>query len=67
MSDWASTKRVAGEVIFEVGTTLKGDLHLPMSTAVRPSLETPLEMLNRSDGFFPLTLSSGDVGNGNRK
>ena len=61
MSEWASTKRVAGEVIFGVGRTLKGDLHLQMITAVRSSLETPLEMLNRTDGFFPLTLSGGDV------
>ena len=61
MSDWASTTRVAGEVIFGVGSTLQGDLHLQMSTAFRSSVETPLEMLNRPDGFFPLTLPDGDV------
>ena len=61
MSDWADTTRVTGEVIFAVGGSLKGDFHLQVSTATHRTAETPLEMLNRPETFFPLTLSDGDV------
>jgi hypothetical protein len=61
MSDWADTTRVTGEVIFAAGGSLKGEFHLQVSTATHPTTETPLEMLNRPETFFPVTLSDDEV------
>lgn len=61
MSDWSKTHRVPGEVFFVIGGTLAGDLHLQPSTELHQSVETPLEMLNRSERFFAVTLPDGDV------
>ncbi|HEX6670321.1 MAG TPA: hypothetical protein VF061_12210 [Gemmatimonadales bacterium] len=63
MSDWGSTNRLPARVALVDGVVLDGDLHL----LTRPAYpqpggsETPLEMLNRPDPFFALTLSEGDV------
>ncbi len=61
MSEWQATHRVSATVTFAHGDTLDGDLHLQPSTATHHRGETTLEMLNRSDPFFPMTLASGDV------
>ncbi len=61
MTEWASTDRVPGVVILAGGQNLEGDLHLQVSTATHPHGETPLEMLNRGDPFFPITISDADV------
>lgn len=63
MSDWGSTNRLPAQVALVEGLVLDGDLHL----LTRPAYpqpggsETPLEMLNRPDPFFALTLPEGDV------
>src|ERR671919_1621518 len=63
MSDWGSTNRLPAHVALVEGTVLTGDLHL----LTRPAYpqpggsETPLEMLNRAEPFFALTLSEGGV------
>ena len=63
MSDWGSTNRLAARVALAEGIVLDGDLHL----LTRPAYpqpggsETPLEMLNRPDAFFALTLPEGGV------
>jgi len=59
MSDWGITTRVPAEVVLVEGITLSGDLHLYARTTYPPGPETPLEMLNRSDAFFALTLVGG--------
>ncbi len=61
MTEWASTDRVPGVVILAGGQNLEGDLHLQVSTATHPQGETPLEMLNRGVGFFPVTFGDGGV------
>lgn len=61
MGDWASTQRVSGEVFFSEGGSLEGDVHLQVGTAVSAGVETPLEMLNRPEGFFALALGDGGV------
>ena len=38
------------------GMSIDGDLHLQPSTALHESRETPLELLNREENFFPLSL-----------
>jgi hypothetical protein len=63
MSDWGSTNRLPAHVALVEGVVLTGDLHL----LTRPAYpqpggsETPLEMLNRPDAFFALTLHEGGV------
>lgn len=61
MSDWGATQRVAAEVVLADGVVLEGDLHLATRTAYPPDTESPLEMLNRAEPFFALTLQQGDV------
>lgn len=63
MSDWGSTHRLPAHVALVDGVVVVGELHL----LTRPAYpqpggsETPLEMLNRPDPFFALTLAEGGV------
>lgn len=61
MSDWGTTQRVSAEVILADGVALEGDLHLAASAAYPMDMESPLEMLNRAEAFFALTLGQGEV------
>jgi len=61
MSDWGITTKVPAEVILAEGIALSGDLHLYARTTYPPGPETPLEMLNRADSFFALTIDGGGV------
>ena len=61
MSDWGSTNRVPALVALSEGVIVEGELHLLTRPAYPPGPETPLEMLNRSDPFFALTLPGGQV------
>src|SRR3954464_3136732 len=61
MSDWGATQRVAARVVLAEGVVLAGELHL-LARATYPSdSESPLEMLNRDDPFFALSLGEGSV------
>ena len=61
MSDWGSTNRVRATVAVGEGVVLEGELHLLTRPAYPPGPESPLEMLNRADPFFALTLEGGRV------
>lgn len=61
MSDWGATQRVAARVLLAEGVVLAGDLHLLAKTTYPTDSESPLEMLNRDDPFFALTLAEGGV------
>ena len=61
MSDWGITTKVPAEVMLAEGIALSGDLHLYARTTYPPGPETPLEMLNRTDTFFALTIDGGGV------
>ncbi len=61
MSDWAATLRMPAEILLSEQTVLRGELHLQARVAVHDGAETPLEMLNRPDPFFPLSLPEGGV------
>jgi hypothetical protein len=59
MSDWGTTTKMPAEVLLAEGLVLAGDLHLYARPTYPPGPETPLEMLNRGDVFFALTLDGG--------
>jgi len=61
MNDWGATQRVTAEVVLADGVVLEGDLHLASRTAYPLDTESPLEMLNRADPFFALTIGEGEV------
>ncbi len=61
MSDWGVTQRVSAEVILADGAVLDGDVHLAARTAYPAVMESPLEMLNRAEPFFALSLRHGGV------
>ena len=61
MSDWAATERQPASVLLAEGVELHGDLHLQAHVAYREGPESPLEMLNRPDPFFVLSLADGGV------
>lgn len=61
MTHWSKTEQFAATVEFAEGMTLHGNLHLQPAAAHHSGAETPLDMLNRPDRFYPLTLPSGEV------
>jgi hypothetical protein len=61
MSDWGATQRVTARVVLAEGVVLAGDLHLLRRATYPTDSESPLEMLNRDDPFFALTLPEGGV------
>jgi hypothetical protein len=61
MTDWGATQRVTARVRLAEGVVLAGELHLLARSTSPPDSESPLEMLNRDDPFFALTLSEGGV------
>jgi hypothetical protein len=60
-TQWAATERLQVRVVMVEGMSIEGDLHLQPSTALHETRETPLELLNREDRFFSLTLEGGSV------
>ena len=60
-ASWVSTERVHARVRLEDDTVLEGALHLQPRVAHRDTPETVLEMLNRDEAFFPVTLADGDT------
>ncbi len=61
MNDWARTERCTVRVTLAEGLVITGDIHLQPRVAWRDGPETPLELLNREDAFFPVTLSGKEV------
>jgi hypothetical protein len=56
---WLSTERVPADIDLADGEQVRGDLHLQPLVAHRDGAETPLEMLNREEQFFPVSLGNG--------
>jgi hypothetical protein len=61
MGDWASTERISADISLADQARLSGELHVQGRVAHHDGPETPLEMLNRPDAFFPVTLEQGKV------
>lgn len=61
MGQWNETYRAAASITLQDGTSIEGDIHLQTATAVHEGRELPVEMLNRPERFFAVSLPSGDV------
>jgi hypothetical protein len=61
MSDWASTERIQADVSTVDQQVIHGELHVQAGVAQHDGPETLLEMLNRSDPFFPVSLAQGGI------
>ena len=61
MSDWGTTTRVRSVVTLANGEVHPGDIHLIDWVHHHAGPETPLEMLNRPEGFFAVTQENGTV------
>lgn len=61
MADWARTERLPAEIRMADGTCFRGEVHLQPMVGQHQGPETPLEMLNRGDAYFPLTPESGGI------
>lgn len=61
MTDWASTNRQTARVTLAEGLVIHGDVHLQPRVAWRDGPETPLELLNRGEAFFPISLPHGEI------
>jgi hypothetical protein len=59
MSDWGTTTRVRSVVTLANGEVYPGYIHLLDWAHFRAGPETPIEMLNRPEGFFPVTQDAG--------
>ncbi|MEQ9569177.1 MAG: hypothetical protein RLN75_03215 [Longimicrobiales bacterium] len=59
MSDWAKTRRVRGRIVLTAADPLVGDLHLQPLGAPGHPMESPLEMLNRPEPFFAVSVDDG--------
>src|SRR5690606_37477258 len=61
VADWASTHRLPVRVMLAEGLVIQGEAHLQPRVAWRDGPETPVEMLNRADAFFAVSLPHGDI------
>jgi hypothetical protein len=61
MTNWAATNRQSVRVTLAEGLVIHGDVHLQPRVAWRDGPEMPLELLNRGEAFFPMSLPQGDV------
>jgi hypothetical protein len=61
MSDWGTTTRIRAVVTLASGDVYPGYLHLLDGIHYPAGCENLLEMLNRPEGFFPVTLDDGAV------
>lgn len=60
-TDWAATTRLSARVTLAEGMVIQGELHLQPRVAWRDGPETPLELLNREENFFVMSLPTGEV------
>jgi len=61
MSDWGAIQRVSARVVLADAAVLEGDLYLAARPTNPADIESPLEMLNRGEPFFALSLPQGGV------
>ncbi len=61
MSEWGTTTPVRAVVTLANGEVYPGNIHLLDWVHRRAGPETPVEMLNRPEGFFPVTQDDGSA------
>lgn len=59
--DWGKVERLPAMVTLADGSVIPGAIHVQGAVSYRDGAETPLEMLNRSEAFFPVTREDGHV------
>jgi hypothetical protein len=59
MNDYGASQPVPAIVTLVEGMTITGHLHVSPGSPRHPGAETPLELLNRREPFFPLTQDDG--------
>lgn len=59
MNDYGASEPVSAIVTLVEGMTITGHLHVSPGSPRHPGAETPLELLNRKEPFFPLTQEDG--------
>ena len=59
MNDYGASQPVPAIVTLVEGMTITGQLHVSPGSPRHPGAETPLELLNRREPFFPLTQDDG--------
>ena len=57
----SETYRVPASITLNDGTSIEGDIHLQTSNPLHEGGEAPVEMLNRPERFFAVSLPSGGV------
>ena len=55
----SETYRVPASITLNDGTSIEGDIHLQTSNPLHEGGEAPVEMLNRPERFFAVSLPSG--------
>lgn len=60
-TDWASTNRLPSRVTLSEGLVIQGEVHLQPAVASHGGPETPIDLLNRSEPFFVMSLPRGEV------
>ena len=61
MSQWHETYKVPVTITLSEGTSIEGDIHLQTVSELHQGGEAPVEMLNRPERFFAVTLPTGYV------
>lgn len=61
MSEWGQTHRLRVGLRLADGQQLEGELHLLPRVSHHSGAETPLDLLNRNEPFFPLALPDGSI------
>ena len=61
MTDYGASQRISSIVTLVEGIAIGGDMHVQPGAARHLGAETPLEMLNRPEPFFPLTQDDGEA------
>jgi hypothetical protein len=59
MNEYGASQPVPAIVTLVEGMTITGHLHVSPGSPRHPGAETPLELLNRREPFFPLTQEDG--------
>ena len=61
MRHWHETYRVPATITLSEGTSIEGEIYPQALTALHEGRETAVEMLNRPERFFAVSLPSGDA------
>jgi hypothetical protein len=61
MEHWRQTFRVPAKITLTTGLSVEGEIHLQTASAMHLGGERPVEMMNRDERFFPVSLESGGI------